>query len=276
MAAQGVIARRTTASLLRGRGSLALPRLLVPVVLGVLLTGCTSSTYTWGWYVVSPFDARGRKNLGFLIDGLWATISISVVAILFSVAIGIVLALMALSKNRAARNFNRVYVECVRAVPMLVLLLWVYYGLPVVFGLQFSVFVAGVITLALSDSAFEAEIFRAGIQSIHRGQVEAAQALGLTPWQSMRFVVLPQAIRRILPALGNQFVYVLKMSSLVSVVGYQELTRRANELTLVEYRPLEIYSLLVLEYLLLILVVSWLVRRVERRLGASDGPVGKP
>jgi polar amino acid transport system permease protein len=88
-------------------------------------------------------------------------------------------------------------------------------------------------------------------------------------------VVLPQAIRRILPALGNQFVYVLKMSSLVSVVGYQELTRRANELTLVEYRPLEIYSLLVLEYLALILVVSWLVRRVERRLGASDGPTAK-
>jgi polar amino acid transport system permease protein len=86
----------------------------------------------------------------------------------------------------------------------------------------------------------------------------------------MRFIVLPQAIRRILPALGNQFVYVLKMSSLISVIGYQELTRRANELTLVEYRPLEIYTLLVLEYLLLILAVSWLVRRLERHMGASD------
>jgi len=84
-------------------------------------------------------------------------------------------------------------------------------------------------------------------------------------------VVLPQAIRRILPALGNQFVYVLKMSSLVSVVGYQELTRRANELTLVEYRPLEIYTMLVLEYLALILVVSWLVRRLERRLAVGEG-----
>ena len=198
--------------------------------------------------------------------------SISVVAILFSVVIGITVALMGLSKRRTPRAANRVYVETVRAVPLLVLLLWVYYGLPVVFGLQFGVFTAGVISLALSDSAFEAEIFRAGIQSIPRGQTEAAQSVGLTPWQTMRLVVLPQAIRRILPALGNQFVYVLKMSSLVSVVGYQELTRRANELTLVEYRPLEIYTMLVVEYLALILVVSWLVRRLERRLAVGEVP----
>jgi polar amino acid transport system permease protein len=130
-----------------------------------------------------------------------------------------------------------------------------------------------VISLALSDSAFEAEIFRAGIQSVPKGQWEAGRSIGLTSWQVMRFVVLPQAIRRILPALGNQFVYVLKMSSLVSVIGYQELTRRANELTLIEYRPLEIYTLLVLEYLVLILVVSWLVRKLERRMSAGEhGP----
>jgi ABC-type nitrate/sulfonate/bicarbonate transport system substrate-binding protein len=101
------------------------------------------------------------------------------------------------------------------------------------------------------------------------------QAGGLDPDRDLRLVVLPQAIRRILPALGNQFVYVLKMSSLVSVVGYQELTRRANELTLVEYRPLEIYTMLVLEYLALILVVSWLVRRLERRLAVGEGPAAR-
>ena len=139
-------------------------------------------------------------------------------------------------------------------------------------------FTAGVITLALSDSAFEAEIFRAGIEAVPRGQVEAAQALGLRPWPLMRHVVLPQAIRHILPALGNQFVYVLKSSSLISVVGFQELTRRANELTIVEYRPLEIYSLLVLEYLGLILAVSSLLRWFERRYGttALPKPRGRP
>ena len=141
--------------------------------------------------------------------------------------------------------------------------------MPVVAGIQFGVFAAGVISLAVSDSAFEAEIFRGGIQSVAKGQWEAGNSIGLTQWQVMRLIVLPQAIRRILPALGNQFVYVLKMSSLISVVGYQELTRRANELTLVEYRPLEIYTLLVLEYLALIMIVSWLVRRLERRLGAA-------
>ena len=177
---------------------------------------------------------------------------------------------MALSKRRLVRAANRVYVETLRAIPLLVLLLWVYYGLPVVLGLQFGVFAAGVIALSLSDSAFEAEIFRGGIQSIDIGQREAAQALGLSPWQVMWLVVLPQALRRILPALGNQFVYVLKMSSLISVVGYQELTRRANELTLVEYRPLEIYTMLVLEYLVLIIIASLLVRWLERRMAANQ------
>jgi His/Glu/Gln/Arg/opine family amino acid ABC transporter permease subunit len=236
----------------------------------VMLSGCSQSTYTWGWHVVSPFDARGLKNLGFLAQGFWLTIAISLISIAISVMVGVVVALMALSKWQALRAANRAYVEVFRAIPLLVLLLWIYYGLPVVLGLQFGVFTAGVITLALSDSAFEAEIFRGGIQSVEKGQREAAQAVGLSPWQTMRLVILPQAIRRILPALGNQFVYVLKMSSLISVVGFQELTRRANELTLVEYRPLEIYTALVAEYLALILVASWLVRRLEYRLGSNQ------
>lgn len=240
------------------------------LALALVLSGCARSNYTWGWHVVSPFDARGISNLLFLANGLWATLAISLVSIAIAVVVGIAVALAGLSKSRYLRLANRVYVETFRAIPLLVLLLWVYYGLPVVAGVQFGVFVAGVISLALSDSAFEAEIFRAGIQSIHVGQWEAGRALGLKGWQLMRLVVLPQAIRRILPALGNQFVYVLKMSSLISVIGYQELTRRANELTLVEYRPLEIYTLLVIEYLALIIAVSWLVRKLEKRLGAGE------
>ena len=246
-------------------------RLALAAVLLAATSGCASGTYTWGWYVVSPFDPRGRKNLQFLLDGLLATVTISVTAIAIAVVAGATLAMLSLSRSTLLRAAARVYVEGVRSIPLLVLLLWVYYGLPVVLGIQFGVFAAGVISLAVSDAAFEAEIFRAGIQSISRGQTEAAQSLGLNRWQTMRLIVLPQAIRRILPALGNQFVYVLKMSSLVSVIGFQELTRRANELTLVEYRPLEIYTFLVLEYLLLILLVSFLVRRLERRLARAGG-----
>ena len=158
----------------------------------------------------------------------------------------------------------------IRAIPILVLILWVYYGLPQVAGISISVFWAGVLALAISDSAFQAEIFRAGIQSINRGQYEAAASISLNYRDTMRFVILPQAIKRILPALGNQLVYMLKMSSLVSVIGMQELTRRANELVVTEYRPLEIYTVLVIEYLVVILIVSAGVRRLERRLNSAD------
>jgi polar amino acid transport system permease protein len=126
-----------------------------------------------------------------------------------------------------------------------------------------------VFALALSDSAFEAEIFRAGIQSIDKGQYEAAHSISLSYTDTMRFVILPQAIKRILPALGNQLIYMLKMSSLVSVIGMQELTRKANELIVTEYRPLEIYTILVLEYLVLILLVSAVVRWLERRMNSN-------
>ena len=176
------------------------------------------------------------------------------------------MALAALSKRKGLQTLARFYVEIFRAIPLLVLLLWVFYGLPVVLGLQLGVFVAGVLSLALSDSAFEAEVFRAGIQSVPKGQVEAAKSLGLSWIQQMRFIVAPQAIKVILPALGNQFIYVVKMSSLISVIGLPELTRRANELNVNEYRPLEIYSFLVIEYLLLILCISWLVRKLEVKL----------
>jgi len=106
-------------------------------------------------------------------------------------------------------------------VPILVLILWVFYGLPVVLDIRIGIFAAAMLAIAVCDSAFEAEILRGGIQSIERGQHEAAQALGLKGWQRYRFVVLPQAIRRVLPPIGNQLVYVVKMSSLASVIGYR-------------------------------------------------------
>jgi len=180
--------------------------------------------------------------------------------------IGLLVALPGLSSNPIAKGFNRVYVELMRAIPILVLLLWVYYGLPQLLGVNLSVFWAGVLALVLSDSAFEAEIFRAGIQSIDKGQYEASHTVALSYTDTMRFIILPQAVRRILPALGNQFVYMLKMSSLVYVIGMGELTKKANELVVTEYRPLEIYTVLLIEYLVLILIVSAGVRWLERKL----------
>ena len=242
-------------------------RILILASALFLLTGCSNN---WGWYVVDPTTTSGWNNLKFMASGAYYTIIMSLTAICISVIVGLLVALPGLSDKRGWRIFNRTYVEIVRAVPILVLILWVYYGLPALSGITLNVFWAGVLALALSDSAFQAEIFRAGIQSIARGQYEAAQSISLNYRDTMRYVILPQAIRRILPALGNQLVYMLKMSSLVSVIGLQELTRKANELVVSEYRPLEIYTILVLEYLVLILIVSAGVRWLERRMKASD------
>ncbi|MCZ6862153.1 MAG: amino acid ABC transporter permease [Alphaproteobacteria bacterium] len=238
-------------------------RIVLGAAFVLLVSGCSSN---WGWYVVNPATKTGSINLQFLISGLYYTILLSFTAISISVVLGLLIALPGLSKNRYFRGFSRVYVETVRAVPILVLILWVYYGMPQLAGITMGVFWSGVVALAMSDSAFEAEIFRAGIQSIDKGQYEAAHTISLSYTDTMRFVILPQAIRRILPALGNQLVYMLKMSSLVSVIGMQELTRKANELVVTEYRPLEIYTVLVIEYLVLILIVSAGVRWLERRL----------
>ena len=256
-----------------GREEITVAKWWLPLAAALVASSAAASDgggYNWGWYIFNPLQEKGVSNLQFLIGGIWATLLVSLCAIGLSVVLGAAIAMAGLSRRKYLNRVNRVYVELFRSVPLLVLLLWVFYGLPVIIGLQLSVFATGVLSLALSDSAFEAEVFRAGIQSVPKGQIEAAKSLGLSWAQQMRLVVLPQAIKVILPALGNQFVYVLKMSSLVSVIGLQELTRRANELNVSEYRPLEIYTLLVAEYLLLILVVSYLVRRLERRLSTAN------
>lgn len=240
----------------------------------LLLSGCASSS-TWGWYVINPMTPSGWINIRFLFNGMGSTILMSLIAAVLSIMLGLIVALPGLAERRWLRIINRVYVEFIRSIPLLPMLFWVFYGLPLIFksmGLNIPIdpFWGAIITLAVSDSAFTAEIFRGGIQSIARGQSEAAQTIGLNYFQTMRYVILPQAIRRILPPLANQFIYIVKMSAFASVIGVQELTRRANELVVTEYRPLEIYSLLILEYLVLVLIISAGVRWLERRMGSDE------
>ena len=234
------------------------------LLLIIPLASCTDQEL--GWFVISPNNIEGLTNLKFLLSGLTTTIYISVVSIIISMLLGLIVAIPSLAKNKFLTYINIGYVEIVRAVPLLVLILWIYYGLPIMTGISFSPFVSGIIALAISESAFQAEIFRAGINSIKKAQWEAGSSLGLTFFKRLRFVILPQAIKNILPAIGNQFVYVLKMSSLVSIIGIGDLTRKANELVVTTYRPLEIYTFLILEYLVLILIVSYFVRKFEKNL----------
>ncbi len=228
------------------------------------LSSCTD--HEMGWFIISPNNLEGATNLKFLLSGLTTTIYISLISIIISMILGLVVAIPSLAKNKFLTYINIGYVEIVRAVPLLVLILWIYYGLPIMTGISFSPFVSGIIALAISESAFQAEIFRAGINSIKKAQWEAGSSLGLNFFKRLRLVILPQAIKNILPAIGNQFVYVLKMSSLVSIIGIGDLTRKANELVVTTYRPLEIYTFLILEYLILILIVSFFVRKLEKNL----------
>ena len=218
------------------------------------------------WLILSPNNVNGLTNLKFLLSGFTTTIFISVVSISLSIILGLVVAIPSLAKNKFLTYLNIGYVEIVRAIPLLVLILWIYYGLPIMTGISFSPFVSGIIALTVSESAFQAEIFRAGINSIRKPQWEAGSSLGLGFFKKLRLVILPQAVRNILPAIGNQFVYVLKMSSLVSIIGIGDLTRKANELVVTTYRPLEIYTFLILEYLILILIVSFFVRKLEKKM----------
>ena len=228
------------------------------------LTSCGKSELNW--LILSPQNVEGLTNLKFLLSGLTTTIYISIISIVISIFIGLLIAIPSLSKSKFLTYLNIGYVEIVRAIPLLVLILWIYYGLPIMTGISFSPFVSGIIALSISESAFQAEIFRAGINSIKKAQWEAGSSLGLGFFRKLRLVILPQAVKDILPAIGNQFVYVLKMSSLVSIIGIGDLTRKANELVVTTYRPLEIYTFLILEYLVLILIVSYLVRKLEKKL----------
>ena len=234
------------------------------LLLIVPLSSCTDQEL--GWFIISPNNIEGLTNLKFLLSGLTTTIYISIVSIVISMFLGLIVAIPSLAKSKFLTYINIGYVEIVRAVPLLVLILWIYYGLPIMTGISFSPFVSGIIALAISESAFQAEIFRAGINSIKKAQWEAGSSLGLNFFKRLRLVILPQAIKNILPAIGNQFVYVLKMSSLVSIIGIGDLTRKANELVVTTYRPLEIYTFLILEYLVLILIVSYFVRKLENKL----------
>lgn len=244
-------------------------RLYLGIAACALLSGCASSE-KWGWYVISPATKQGRVNIEFLLSGVGWTIALTVCCVLASILLGFLIYLPALSGNRWLNRLNRVLVELLRSIPPLVSILWVYYGLPVLTGWNLDPFLSGSIALSLYGAAFMAEIYRGGVQSIERGQFEAADSLALSSWDKMMYVVFPQALRRSLPAMSNQFVILLKMSSLVSVIGLTDVVRRANELAVTEYRPLEIYSFLVLEYLALVLLVSAGARWVERRLGADE------
>ena len=200
---------------------------------------------------------------GFLLRGVWMTAALAAASLLMGLPIGLSLALARVQSARLLSIPAAVYVEMVRGTPLLVQILFIYFVLPV-FGISLPAFTSGIIALTLNSAAYLAEIFRSGIESIEAGQMEAARSLGMTYWQAMRRVILPQTFRRVLPPLTNEGIALLKDSSLVSVIGLTELARTGQELASRYAAPLTIWPMVALLYLVLTFPLTRVAEYLER------------
>jgi len=205
-------------------------------------------------------------NLDFMLAGLQQTLIICACTLVLSVFGGLAIALMDMSRYRALRFIGVGFGEIIRNTPILVQILWVYYVLPMVFGISIDALPACIIALAIYSSAFLAEAFRAGIQAVPQGQREAAHVLGLGPWHTFNRIVLPQAVRLTLPAIAANFVQLIKYSSLGSVISVSEITRRGMELSATAFRPLEIFTFIAVVYFAICWPLAMAIRLWERRL----------
>ena len=219
------------------------------------------------------------NHYNFVLEGVWVTIGVSLASISIASILALLGALGRLSSSPIAQGISGFYVSVVRGTPLLIQIYLIYLGLPQV-GRQLQILgyqelgrlftltaiQSGILALSLNYGAYMTEIFRAGIQSIGYGQREAAQAIGLTRWQMMRRIILPQAVRVIIPDIGNQFIAMQKDSALVSVMGIWEITYRANRLARQESKFMEMFVLAAALYWIITIVSSWLEDRLERRL----------
>ncbi len=223
------------------------------------------------------------NNAGFVVQGLLVTIGVSLASIAFASILGLLGALGRLSSNSIAFGISSFYISLIRGTPLLVQIYIIYLGLPQL-GKQvtnagypqigelfiLSALQSGILALSLNYGAYMTEIFRAGIQAVSAGQWQAAAALGMSRWQTLRFIVLPQAIRTVIPAIGNQFISMQKDSTLVSLMGIWEITYRANRLARKDSKFMEMFLLAAAIYWILTIVSEWLQRKLEERMARSE------
>ncbi|TKB09881.1 amino acid ABC transporter permease [Desulforhopalus sp. IMCC35007] len=207
-------------------------------------------------------------RLGPLMLGLWTTLWLSAVSSVFALFLGLATGLARISKNFTLRGLAMIYVECIRGTPLLVQIFLAYFFLGTVFNLSRNV--CGIGALALFAGAYVAEIVRAGIQAIPKGQTEAARSLGMTAFQTMVEVILPQAFKKILPPLSGQFISLIKDSSLVSVIAITDLTKSGREIITSTFATFEVWLVVAAMYLLITSVLSQVVYYMERRFAISD------
>lgn len=210
------------------------------------------------------------SNWQYLVSGLGLTMLVTVSALGIGLVIGIAVGVLRLSKRWYLCRIAWAYIEVLRNTPALVQLVWVYYCLPILTGIELQTTISCIIALSLQSGAYIGEIVRGGIAGIDRGQAEAARTIGLSSRQTMIRIILPQALRRMLAPLVNQSVTLLKYSSLVSILGVADLTYNAQVLATTTFRPLEIFTFLAIEYLLICSILSYLASLLEKRLALAD------
>lgn len=203
----------------------------------------------------------------FFLNGVKVTISLSFFAVILGTFLGIFLALFKLSKNPILKAISSCYIEFLRGTPILVQLYIIYYGLPSL-GIELPDFLAAIIALSLNSGAYVAEIIRAGIESIDKGQMEASRSLGFNYIQSMKSIVIPQALRNILPALGNEFITIIKESAIVSVISIKDLMYNSDTVRSNTFQPFEPLIISAIIYFILTFTLSKLMSHFERRLKA--------
>ncbi|MEK3878017.1 MULTISPECIES: amino acid ABC transporter permease [unclassified Paenibacillus] len=214
------------------------------------------------------FDmAYEYRNL--FLSGLQYTLLLAVLGVFFGFVLGILVSLLRMSKWRILRFIATAWVEFLRGTPMLVQLFLIHYGLPE-FGISLSPIQSGAITLTINSSAYLAEIFRAGIQGVDRGQMEAARSLGMKQGMTMRYIILPQALKNVLPAIGNEFITIIKESSIVSMIGVADLLFQARTITTITYEGLSPLLVIAVMYFVLTFTLSKLLGILERRLNTDD------
>lgn len=213
---------------------------------------------------------------GVFIQGAKTTIIISLVSLVIGFVLGLLICLMKMSKIKILRWPASAYVQILRGTPLFVQIFIIYFGLPQL-GIQFpdigpfsSDFVSGAFALSINSSAYIAEIFRSGIQAVDKGQMEASRSLGLGYVDAMRYVIVPQAVKNVLPALANEFITLVKESSIISVIGVQELMFKAGIVRTSLYRPFEPYIMAAIMYLVMTTVLSLLVGLLEKKLAQSN------
>ena len=210
------------------------------------------------------------NSFPLLLVGAGVTIQITVLSTAIGFVIGLVVGVARISHLRPLRLLAEVYVGFFRGTPLLVQIFLFYFALPVITGQRIDPFIAAISACGINSGAYVAEIFRAGIQSVDEGQMEAGRSLGMTWLQTMRYIIVPQAFKRVIPPLGNEFIAMLKDSSLVSVIGFEELTRRGQLIIAKTYGSFEIWMSVAVIYLVMTLTISRFVAYLERRCRVHD------